>query len=223
VKAFTRRMVQYAAVLTGICLLATLGVAGTYYLTKTKIEEKEREMREQAQRAAIPAAAVQLSFEPVETPVRSLKDEVVRAVDDAGKVYGYTAMGAAQGYKSKVRVMVGMDPEAERIIGMAVVSQQETPGLGTQIAEVEPNQTIVGLVTGQPPTKREVMPWFLKRFIGRTKDELRLRSSGGGPGVDGITGATISSGAVVDAAREAVTKIRQAIGKEPAPDAPTGD
>lgn len=217
----SRKIIRYAVVLTGISVVATLGVSGTYYLTKPRILLKEREMRSEAQRAVIPAGDVELNFEPVETPIESLKGEVYRAVDRSGKVHGYAAVGAAQGYSSKVRVMVGMDADAERIVGIALISQQETPGLGTQVAEVEPSQTLVGIVTGRPAEKRETVPWFLRRLINRTKDELVLRSRGG-PGIDGITGATKSSRAVVNAARDAVSKIRQATGKESAAEAKPG-
>jgi len=94
-----------------------------------------------------------------------------------GEEVGYAFIAEGQGFESVIRTMVGMkkDGTIERIY---VISQRETPGLGTRIAE----------------------PEFTAQFTGHRLEELRLRREGGV--IDGITGATISSRAITDSVRE---------------------
>ena len=143
--------------------------------------------------------------------------QVVVARDGAGEVMGYVARGEAQGYGGKIVVMVGMDLAAERIIGMAIVSQTETPGLGTRIAEIESKKTwgkiVLGLLYDQGEAEpEETMPWFLKRFIEHTFEELREQVEGKATHIQAITGATISSNGTISAAWDAVNKIRNVSG-----------
>ena len=133
--------------------------------------------------------------------------QVVEAKNAAGERLGYAALGEAQGYGGPIRVMVGMDPKAERLLGVAIVSQSETPGLGSRIAEVKSNKTWSRVLTGRGGGEtEETTPEFLKQYLGRTLDELVL-----GKGIDGLTGATVSSTAVVEAARSAVKRIKAVV------------
>ena len=209
------KIVHYAVVLAAICLISAFGVAGVYKMTKDRIKAKEAEATATARKAVVPAEADGLTFEDVPTDARELKGQVVKAVN-AGKTVGYAAMGEAQGYSSRIKVMVGLDAKAERIVGIKIVSQQETPGLGTRIAEVKTNKTLIGLMTGKKPAPiKDNTPEFLKQFRGKTFDEVLLTSGGQG-GVQGISGATISSTGAVNATRAAITKIRTAIGAQSA-------
>jgi len=200
------KVVHYAVVLGLICLLAAFGVAGTYRTTKGPIDEKARADRNEAQSAALGIAKdQQVEFRVTNSDAE--ESEQVIAARAAGKTLGYAAVGAAQGYGGKVVVMVGMDPQAEKIIGMKIVRQSETPGLGSRIEEVKSDKTWWRILTRQAAdAKRETMPEFLKQFRGRKIDEVIL---GGDDGIQGITGATISSNAVVEATRRAMGKIRE--------------
>jgi len=134
------------------------------------------------------------------------EEQVLQARRADGKPLGYVAHGAAQGYGGKVRVMVGMGPDAEKIVGVTIVSQSETPGIGSQVAEVKSNMTWGRKLTGKTgEVQEETLPEYLKQFPGKKLDALAL-----GKGINGITGATISSTAVLDAARDAVERIQNA-------------
>ncbi|GAI98087.1 unnamed protein product, partial [marine sediment metagenome] len=63
------------------------------------------------------------------------------------------------------------------IKGITIISQSETPGLGSRIAESS----------------------FASKFARLNIGDVALKEDGGQ--IDAITGATISSGAVVDAVR----------------------
>lgn len=90
---------------------------------------------------------------------------------------GQAQMIQAVGYGGAIDILVGVELGGS-LRGIRIISQQETPGLGAKITE----------------------PAFLDRFIGVAIDELDLSRDGGS--IDAITGATISSRAVVDALKE---------------------
>jgi len=94
--------------------------------------------------------------------------------DGAGIGYAFLAMG--KGYGGDIKILVGLEDETT-IKGITIISQEETPGLGGRIAESS----------------------FAGKFAGLNIGDVALRQDGGQ--IDAITGATISSGAVVDAVR----------------------
>jgi electron transport complex protein RnfG len=55
------------------------------------------------------------------------------AYDADGALMGIAAEGAAKGYADTVRVMFGYKPACQCIVGIAVVSMRETPGIGDKI------------------------------------------------------------------------------------------
>jgi len=108
---------------------------------------------------------------------------------------GYLFISRAEGYSSRIAVMVGVDT-AGVITGAKVVFQQETPGLGTRIEEVRHGESD---------------PWFMRQFIGKTAaDDFRVRKDGGD--IEAITGATISSRAVTKAFEDGLSILSEIIG-----------
>ncbi len=206
------KALHYAIVLAAICIVAALGVAGTYRMTKPLIEEKKKAADEKARKEVVPGEGnTAPSFELL-NPDAAPDDQVVKAVDDAGKVLGYAALGEAQGYSSRIRIMVGMDAKVETLSGVQIVSQEETPGLGTRIAEVKTDKTILGLLSGKEfEENTDPTPEFLKQFIMRRCEQIKLRADGGT--IDGLSGATISSRASVAAVCNAIEKITAVVEK----------
>ena len=196
------KIIHYTIVLGVICLIAAFGVAGTFRMTKTNIDEKAEADKAAAQSVALGIeAGSQVSFETINA-------DVAKALNTSGEVLGYAAVAEAQGYGGKVQVMVGMDTRGEKIIGLKIVQQSETPGLGSRIEEIKSDKTWFRILTGRAGNaKQETMPEFLKQFIGRTPENVRLE---GANSIQAITGATISSAALVVATRSAVEKIRNA-------------
>ena len=111
------------------------------------------------------------------------EDDIYILYADGDKIgYGFLAVGA--GYGGKISILVGLE-DAETIKGIIIVSHQESPGIGSMITESD----------------------FTDKFVGLNIDDVALRQEGGQ--IDGITGATISSKAVIDAVREtAMEKVR---------------
>ena len=102
---------------------------------------------------------------------------VYAGYDASGRLVGYAVPGEKPGYQDVIRLIFGYDPAEDRVLGMKVLESKETPGLGAKITSDS-------------------------SFIGQFEDiEPPLEGVKEDPGpqqVDMITGATISSEAVID-------------------------
>ena len=105
--------------------------------------------------------------------------------DAKGERIGVAVEEVTPGFASEVRLMVGFNPTTGALTGFKVLSQTETPGLGDKI---EKDST------------------FANRFTGKIVNPLKgTKSATTDPGtVQTITGATISSKAVIKVINKAV-------------------
>lgn len=102
---------------------------------------------------------------------------------------GQAFMAEGAGYGGTIAILVGLEQD-HSVRGIQIISHQETPGLGAKISE----------------------PSFLEQFKGINLNEIALARDGGK--IDAITGATISSSAVVKGVKEAILKKMHALGEE---------
>jgi electron transport complex protein RnfG len=119
-------------------------------------------------------AAVRVVFPGAE---RMEKNGDIIEVWQSGVLAGWMVKTSGKGYAGKVVIMVGID-SARKILGIQVLETKETPGLGTKIDEVKRGDT---------------KPWFMAQFVGK---DMKGRGFGQ-DGVNAISGATISSKAVL--------------------------
>ena len=133
---------------------------------------------------------------------KDLRDvtKVFVGLDADKKRIGVAVEAVAPGFADDVRLMVGFDPATSALTGFAVLGQKETPGLGDKI---------------------EKDTAFNARFIGKiapltgTKQSTTEASM-----VQTITGATISSRAVIEIINGAIATWQPrlaALAKEGAP------
>jgi RnfABCDGE-type electron transport complex G subunit len=187
--------VRFPLVLGAICLGSALGLAIAYSATRDKIRAQERQKKEDA-------IASVLGVE-VRLPESGPEPAVYEASDAETNERLYAAVGAAQGYSSKVQVIVGIGqtiegaPGSARLRAIRIIKQLETPGLGDRCRE----------------------EGFQRQFENLPEQHLALikarhyRNDPDKPGshewkVAAITGATITSNAVLDAVRQALERIR---------------
>lgn len=95
-----------------------------------------------------------------------------------GAEIGFAFLAVGKGYGGLIDILVGLENETT-IKGVTIVSHLESPGLGARITESV----------------------FTDQFVGVNIADVALRQKGGE--IDAITGATISSRAVVEAIRAA--------------------
>jgi len=111
--------------------------------------------------------------------------------DGSGRLVGYAVPGQKPGFQDVIRLIFGYDPSTDRVMGMTVLEDKETPGLGARI---------------------ETDSAFIDQFRGVGIPLRAVRSGGGGNGdIDVITGSTISSNAVVDIINQSLDAVKPAL------------
>jgi electron transport complex protein RnfG len=117
------------------------------------------------------------------------KNDIYTVYSDDTKL-GYAFLATGKGYGGDISILVGLSDETT-VKGIKIVSQTETPGLGSRISE----------------------PFFTDQFAGVDINDIALSRNGGK--IDAITGSTISSSAVVEAVRDtAMEKVKQLEGSD---------
>lgn len=96
-----------------------------------------------------------------------------------GRFLGYAIPGEGAGYQDVIVLLYGFDPARRRVVGMRVLESRETPGLGDRIYKD------AGFVAA------------FRDLAVEPEIELVTDGATAANQVDGITGATISSRAVV--------------------------
>ncbi len=208
------RMVMVLAV---ICAGAGLALGATYHLTHIRIEDQQRSERMAALRIVLPEADRD-GFREVSVPKSATKlafavnRKYYEAYDASGELVGY-ALEADTGrtaYSSTILVTVGVDPKAEVVRGIKITFQQETPGLGARCEEVKAEGTLWDALFGTRKRPRSSAPWFQAQFRGKKYDSF-LKVGNKYQNIDGLTGATITTNAVTDAAVAAVKEFRDKV------------
>jgi electron transport complex protein RnfG len=188
-------------------LLATLAIAGAaagwlvvtvYNLTLPAIQKHAGEQVDGAVREVLKAPArwdtLYLIGNAVTAtpPAGSDKRELTKAYvgfDAAGTRIGVAVVAAEPGFQELLTLMIGFDPSTGALTGYKVLDQKETPGLGDKV---------------------EVDKSFGAQFAGRIVPikGVKLVVAGNPNQVQTITGATISSRAVIRIINNAVAKWR---------------
>jgi Na+-translocating ferredoxin:NAD+ oxidoreductase subunit G len=158
-----KTMAGYGFTLGFICILAAGLLAGVNALTSPVIFAQSKQQEEKTLAQVMPVAA---RFVEIKSSAGEAAYYKAYAKDDT--VIGVVFKAAGKGYSGPIEAMVSMDMDGK--IGVVkILSQNETPGLGSRVSE----------------------PAFIAQFSGKNISRL--------DDVQAITGATISSRAVMDA------------------------
>ncbi len=178
-----------ALVLTLITLISGCFLGGAYGMTKEKIAEINRASTIASYQAVMPAeeyddssyasaleSAISDGTVAADNGGASLLS-VVAAKDASGAEIGYIIKGQAAGYGGNVVVVVGVDAEL-KVTGISFPETlPETAGLGQKALE----------------------PAFYEQFAGKgTKLSVKKGGGAGEDEIDAISGATMTSTAVVN-------------------------
>lgn len=132
---------------------------------------------------AVPGSVV------VEKPGKRATYNVFEARKGAERL-GWVVKAAGAGYADKIELLMGLDPKVEKITGVFVLEQKETPGLGNKIVTDEWRGQFTGMGTGQAMTV------------------VKGGKTGAGNEINAVTGATISSRSVTDIINTAVADLK---------------
>ena len=176
--------------LTLICAVASSLLALTNALTADRIANAQKEAEQKAM------ARVVKADEYSEATVSDNDDNkyiYYIAKNNNGMVLGYIFTASQNGYGGEVKVMTAISPEG-KIIAIEVLSAgDETPGLGQNV------------------TKKN----FWNLFKGKSGKLAAAKSSASDTDIQAVTGATISSRAVVNSVNKA-TELFEITNKEAA-------
>ncbi|MGM0578918.1 MAG: FMN-binding protein [Myxococcota bacterium] len=176
--------------------ITTLGIAGLlsgiilvsiFLVTKPVIAANRAEALKEAIYKVLPGAEAFTpyvmegdSLAPHEGDDLPEEEAVYLGRDGEGGVIGWAIVAEGSGFQDVIKLIYGYDPDAEQVVGMEVLESRETPGLGDKIFK---DQDFVDEFKGLA----------VEPEIVAVKDESDAPNE-----VDAITGATISSDAVVD-------------------------
>ena len=186
-----------------LAMLYGAALAGVHMQFSPKIEEnKINETRQkvpelvlgQEQARQVAAGTFKLNTEQTMITVdqgggRTISYSVFKA-SEADRTKGWVAKASAQGYADKVELLIGMSPRADKITGLFVLDQKETPGLGAKIVEPSWRGQFIGKSTAQPFQA-------VKHKPGKPYE------------IDAVTGATISSKTVCGIVNKTVADLKQ--------------
>jgi electron transport complex protein RnfG len=117
---------------------------------------------------------------------------------DSPQPVGIAFAANGSGFQGNLAIMVGVKPDFSEIIGIKILEQLETPGLGTKIAE-------------DPGNKKDPF-WFVNQFKNlKTAPEIsyiKNQKPSGPAQIQAITGATISSRCVVNILNNTIQRMR---------------
>ena len=166
-------------VLFVICAVITALLAGTNQVTYQRIQQLTQEAEDEARRKVLPDAE---SF----IEAGNTEPYFVGLAKDKAAV-GYVFITETNGYGGKIRVMTGIKAgdgtEEAQVTGIQILEQTETPGLGAN-------------------AQNEA---FTNQFKQPITAETGFALYGDQMGIDSMTGATITSRAVMDAVNQSIS------------------
>ena len=153
--------------------------------TSNKIDEYRQQEIRQAVKEVLP--------ETDEEKVKEAGDFTFYVGYKDGEIKGVAFVAEGGGFQDIISLMVGVTPDFSEFTGITVLSQKETPGLGTKIAN--------------DPSREGCETWFIDQFRGKNTGNLtyvKNQKANGDSEIEAITGATISSKAVITILNETV-------------------
>ena len=188
-------LLMAAAILFG-ALLAMLNTAW-----QPKIKQNEIDKFNRLAVALIPDA---VNFEtaiekaPIEVSKGKVYNvEVKKGVKADGQVAGWAFVCEGSGFADKIKLVIATDAKFEKLAGFGVISSNETPGFGDKINPTGPGT-------------------FQHQFIGKPATDLELVKAGDASGakVMAITGATVTSEAVVKIFNTFLVPVKETLQKQ---------
>jgi len=122
--------------------------------------------------------------------------DIYRAIDSSNRSVGFAFVAVGAGFADKIKLVIAVDDGCEKFFGFKVLSSNETPGFGSRIKEDEFGEQF-----------REVPTGALE--VVKTGDAEKIDSQ-----IIAISGATVSSEAVVSIFNTYVEEIRRQLQKK---------
>lgn len=185
------------ALLFGVALAGVQAALGPK-IEANKINEAKEKVPElvlgRSAAAKLAAADQQLKITPDTLSVEAAGRRKIYTIYEArkadGQLAGWVAKAKGMGYGDRIELLVGLNPDAEKITGLFILDQKETPGLGNKIIE---------------PAWRDQ---FIDKSTRKPLTVVKGKSTGAGQ-INAITGATISSRSVTNLINATVNDLKK--------------
>ncbi|MDW7679148.1 MAG: RnfABCDGE type electron transport complex subunit G [bacterium] len=178
-----KKTLQMVAVLLMVGLFSAVSLVSMFQYAQPLIEINRQRELETAILQVLPQAK---SYQTLEE-----KEGLYKGLDSDGNPIAYAFVSEGSGYQGKIRMMVGINLELTNLLGLEVLENIETPGLGAKIDEDDFKAQFVGLT---------VLPQ-IEYVQNRIPEKPNT--------IQSITGATVSSRAVVRTLNKDIARIRK--------------
>ncbi len=189
-----RQILRLVLSLTIICAIATALLAYVHEATRLPRERIEKKLQSLALQEVLP------TFETSEKhSFLANKSPQVKAFRASlkGKPVGIAIQGGTmKGFSGEIKLMAGFDNHG-KIVRIKVLDHKETPGIGTKVTDRIRKRTLVEFLSGKVWEGIVPNP-FLDQFEGIDENSCSSAKIGD-RGINAISGATITSAAVLDA------------------------
>ena len=196
------RIPRPMVVLTVITIIAGIALSGVYTMTKDTIEAARSLANAASFQLVVPEAETFESIDAAEKAIENLNGgvygsdfgrvtikEAYAGLDADGNTAGYVVHAtSSDGFDGDISVAVGIRPDGT-VNGIAMTELNETPGMGMRVDEDDFKNQFAD---------KSVSAFVLNKAGGSTTDEE----------IDSISGASTTSGAVVNAVNAALDFFR---------------
>lgn len=209
-------------ILAVIAFIASYALSHVNNITEPEILRQEKEKQQKALTAVLPGYSVE-DEKTVKVNGGDFTYWTGQKGEGEDSARGYAFITEKSGYSGVVRTMVGIDDEG-KILGVSILQQSETPGLGARSVEVASSETFWQAVFGSSARgQKGARPWFQEQFTGldgnkpieivkkgdwneSMKPELLEKNA-----VSAITGATITTKTVKESIETGIEKFNNAV------------
>jgi electron transport complex protein RnfG len=192
--------VQQSWLLLGSAFLFGLLIAVTNAALSDRIEQNRVAKLNELTKALLPEAQ---RFQPVEAAIEvqlpggsKEKATIFEALSGDEQRVGWSFNAHGVGFAGPIELVIAVDSDFKKIMGFNVLASSETPGFGDQVRG----------------------DYYRKQFAGAPAEKLMLVKTGNPAAIDSqivaITGATVSSQAVVNIVSTFVTQIKDQMQKK---------
>jgi electron transport complex protein RnfG len=189
-----RYFMQQSWLLLAASFCFGLLIAMTNAALSGRIEQNKAAKLNNLTRALLPGAEV---FQPVEVDIQvrrpdgsTEKARIFEVLSNDQQRLGWSFNADGTGFAGPVELVIAVDQDFRKVMGFDVIASSETPGFGDQIKS----------------------DYYRKQYVGAPTEPLALVKTGDPTVIDNqivaITGATVSSTAVVEIVNTFVTQIK---------------
>lgn len=175
-------------VLTVVCLFSGLSLVYMNEYAEPLIEINAEKAMKEAIFKVLPDAS---TVEKIDHEVKI----IFKGLSEGGDLVGYAFVAEGSGYQGLIKIMVGIDPGFEKLVGIDILESVETPGLGAKI------------------TGEEFRNQFSKIVVIPEINYVKGKQPENPNEIQSITGATVSSRAVVNILNAFIKDVKEIVPK----------